>query len=346
MKLILLITLFLLNSCAKLSYITEQGLGQVSLEWNGKSNEDVLKDPEVSKEHKEKIKDIQTYKEYFYKYFDKESTDIYDETTILENEAVTYLVIASPKDKIKAVETSFPIAGTFPYLGFFKKKSAIEYANKMKAENYSIYMRPVYAYSTLNQWIFDDNILSSFFHYNKRQLAELIFHELTHTVLFIKDEVSFNESFAQLIGREMAIEYFKYNKNQVQKLNIAEKKNEKLLSEISRLSKLLSKRYKTSSEPEKTLKDFQQTIFVPAIQKICLVEVLKNCWPLKGEWNNAKYAAFKTYQSEQSLIEKIKTNKKLDIKKLFKLIETSYEEYDNKNTKKSFVEFLKDKENI
>jgi hypothetical protein len=346
MKISLLILLFLSSSCAKLGYITEQGIGQVALEWNGESNEDVLKNPKVSKIHKKKIKDIQSYKKYFYKYFEMDETDIYDETTILDSDAVTYLVIVSPKDKIEAVKTSFPIAGTFPYLGFFKKSSAIAYKKEKEKDGFVTFMRPVFAYSTLNQWIFDDNILSSFFHYNERQLAELIFHELTHTILFIKNEVDFNESFAQLIGRDMALEYFKFDDKKIENLNIAEMKNEKLFKEISKLSKSLSEEYLTSSDPSKTLDEFQKKMFSPAIKKLCIVEVIKNCWPLKSKWNNAKYAAFGTYQNEQSLIEKIKIEKKLSTKELFKYIENKYQEFDDENPKESFPEYLKRKETI
>jgi predicted aminopeptidase len=347
MKLFLLSSLIFLSSCAKFGYITEQGIGQVSLEWNGESNEDALKNKNISDANKKKIKDIQTYKKYFYNYLGVAETDIYDETTILKNDAVTYLVIISPENKIEAVKTKFPIVGSFPYLGFFKKSSALEYKKKKEKEGYATYMRPVYAYSTLNQWIFDDNILSSFFHYNERQLAELIFHELTHTVLFIKDEVEFNESFAQLIGREMAFEYFKYDNRKIEMLNISEQKNEKLLSKISELSAELSKKYLAQTfDYKKTLIEFQKSIFTPAIKKICIVEVIKNCWPLKGSWNNAKYAAFGTYQNKQSIIEEIKISKKFNIKELFKYTESKYQEYDDKDPDESFITFLKRKEKI
>jgi len=335
-----------LCSCAKFGYIAEQGIGQVGLEWNGESNEEVLKSKTVSKSHKKKIKDIQKYKKYFYKYLGVDETDIYDETTILKNDAVTYLVIVSPLNKIEAVKTSFPIAGTFPYLGFFKKSSALDYKKKKEKEGYATYMRPVYAYSTLNQWIFDDNILSSFFHYNERQLAELIFHELTHTVLFVNNEVEFNESFAQLIGREMAFDYFKYDNQKIEKLNIAENKNEKLLTQISKLSKQLSEKYLTSKDYKTTLLKFQSNTFSSVIKKICLVEVIKNCWPLKDKWNNAKYAAFGTYQNKQSIIEKIKLSKKLNTKELFKYIESKYQDYDDEDPDESFANFLKRRENI
>jgi predicted aminopeptidase len=50
------------------------------------------------------------------------------------------------------------------------------------------------AYSTLG-W-FDDPVLSSFVKWPETELARLIFHELAHQLLYVKDDSVFNESFA------------------------------------------------------------------------------------------------------------------------------------------------------
>ncbi|MBT5093001.1 MAG: hypothetical protein HOM21_02085, partial [Halobacteriovoraceae bacterium] len=198
----LLIVAFLSSGCAKFSYLVEQGIGQLKLQSRSKKNSEILKDPTVEESIKDKIKLITKYKEYFYRYWGKPSTGIYSKTTILKGEAVTHLVIVSPADKIEALEECFPLVGCFPYLGFFKKASAKEYASKKSAEGFVTYTRPVYAYSTLGK--LEDRILSSFFQYKDSELAELIFHELFHTIFFIKDEVELNENLANYFGQVMA----------------------------------------------------------------------------------------------------------------------------------------------
>jgi predicted aminopeptidase len=50
------------------------------------------------------------------------------------------------------------------------------------------------AYSTLG-WL-DDPLLSTFVRYREVELARLLFHELAHQVVYVKDDTSFNESFA------------------------------------------------------------------------------------------------------------------------------------------------------
>jgi predicted aminopeptidase len=303
----------LMSSCAKMNYLIEQGVGQIGLEWHGVSNQDVLADKSISAKDKQKIELILKAKSFFFDYFNLKQTGIYEQTTFLDQEAVTYLVIVSPPDQIKAIKTHFPIMGSFPYLGFFKKSSAIRYKKKKEDEGFHTFMRDVYAYSTLNQWIFDDNILSSFFKLKDHQLVELIFHELVHTVIFVKNDVAFNENLAQFIAKELVIEFFDYDKAQKDKLLQAALSNEKLRVSIISHTKKLNKLYKAASEPKQILSRYLRDDFFPSMKEACEKLNLKHCWPLKEKWNNARFAAFGTYASKQNKIQDLykKTGKKL-----------------------------------
>lgn len=349
MKLLPLLSIIFFVSCAKVGYVTEQAIGQVSLEWDGVENEKVLMDPKVSDTHKKKIQDIQKYKTFFYEYFKRETTDIYDETTFLKQKAVTYLVIASSKKEISPLKTSFPFVGEFPYLGFFKKKSAQQYKEKLDGDGYATYMRPVYAYSTLNQLFFDDNILSSFFYYGDQRLAELIFHELTHTIFFAKNEVDFNESFAEYIGRKLSYEYFKYSPVELQKWERKVETDAKMMSLIAKMSNTLNQKYsrEPNLDPNGILKAFIAKEFKPATKQLCAKLKIKKCWPATQEWNNAKFAAFMTYTKEQNLIETIHNKYSFSLSDLLKHIEKMYAKYDDSDSDgdvKTFAEYLKRKE--
>ena len=128
LKIALLVTCLSLSSCAKLDYIYEQSVGQISLLTKSKENKDIIKDVRLPKDQRQKIEQIEELKKYFYKYWDKKETRIYSKTTMLKSKAVTYLVIASPFEEIKAVENCFPLMGCFPYLGFFNLTSAKKFA--------------------------------------------------------------------------------------------------------------------------------------------------------------------------------------------------------------------------
>ena len=331
------------SSCAKLSYMTTQGIGQISIEWNGKSNKAVLEDPNVPQKFKDKIRLIQKYKKYFYSYFGKSETDIYTETTFLEDSAVTYLVIASRKDRVHALNHSFFFVGDFPYKGFFSQNDADLFIKKLKRKNYSTFKRPVYAYSTLDRTPFDDNILSSFFVYSDEKLAELIFHELTHTLLFIDGEVSLNESLAEVIARDLFLIYFKKNQTQRQEHIYKLSRNQNLNLLISEKVKELNRAYERSTNPTKTLNTFIVDNFNPSIKQICNRQKLKKCWPLDVTWNNARFAAFETYQAGQSVLEKIKKKWNLNPKQLLHFVDKAYSKYNNSSRESSFEEYLKKK---
>lgn len=102
------LSLILLSSCSKMQYLMEQGRGQKNLLKNARENAEVLKDPKITPKQKEAIKKVIKYKKYFYNFWGEGDSSIYDKTTFLDGEAVTYLVIASPHDEIKAKVECFP----------------------------------------------------------------------------------------------------------------------------------------------------------------------------------------------------------------------------------------------
>jgi len=67
----------------------------------------------------------------------------------------------------------------------------------LRARGYDAHVGGVPAYSTLG-W-FDDPVLNTFVHYPEAELARLIFHELAHQLLYLRNDTRFNESFATTV---------------------------------------------------------------------------------------------------------------------------------------------------
>ncbi|MCR9204734.1 MAG: aminopeptidase [Halobacteriovoraceae bacterium] len=345
LKKLIFYTLFvlLLSSCAKVSYLWDQGWGQMSLLNSGVKNDSLLKDQNVSSEIKEKVKKIEVFKKHFYDYWDKKPTGIYSKTTILEQDAVTYLVIASKFNMIKPREECFPFMGCFPYLGFFSQEKALNFAKDLSSESWETYVRPVYAYSTLGY--FEDTILSSFFHYQEFELAELIFHELFHTLFFIDDEVDLNEALATYFAREMALTYFSYTDVQREGKKAREENfaalNRSFVKTIRELKEIYEKEApKTPKEAKKLRNEFQKNVMFPKMRKICRDLNLKRCFPVEGEWNNARMAAFLTYQDKGSDLLSLHRSLGLDLKGFYQHIKTAYETYQKEDIEGSFTAFL------
>jgi predicted aminopeptidase len=344
-----ILCLLLSSGCTQLGYLTEQGLGFARLQWlDSRSNENVLDDPDISEETKRKILLVQEYKKFFYFYFNEKETDIYTRTTMLENEAVSYLVIASPHTKIEAHEFEFPFVGSFPYIGFYKKDSAKKFAKKLrKKENLVTYIRPVYAYSTLGY--FEDRILSSFFDYDDVELAELVFHELFHTVYFIKDEVELNENLANYYGKELLKEYFKDQK-QLSDYIATEEKKEVLKKRVVELISILQGEFQklgaflTEEKADELTGRFVDEVFKPDLRALCVKLELpnKDC-EFKHKWNQASFAAFLTYEEEQHFLGTIQKKLNLDLKDLLKWLRKEYKTFKDQDDIESFTDYLKKK---
>jgi len=94
----------------------------------------------------------------------------------------------------------FPIIGCVIYRGYPSKKDAFDYGHQLEAQGYDVYIGGVAAYSTLG-W-FDDPVFSTFIYSSDIKLAALIFHELSHHLLYIADDTTFNESFATAVEQD------------------------------------------------------------------------------------------------------------------------------------------------
>ena len=344
-KLLILSLLLTLSSCAKFGYLVEQGTGQVKLLATAKENEVILNDVRFSKKDKEKIKKIQTYKKYFYKYWDKEETSIYNKTTILHDPAVTYLVISSEFNKIEARKECFPIMGCFPYLGFFKKSSAESFAKDLTAKNIVTYIRPVYAYSTLGY--FTDTILSSFFYFDDFELAELIFHELFHTVFFVKDEVELNENLANYFGKQMALAYFRNDirlKERVEEESLLNKDMSKKLVTLARqLDKALRlKGFQEMKDAQAFVQGYVERVIRPELKLVCEVHKVSDekCYYMNRKWNQASLAAFMTYENKVDELLVLRNRISGDLKDFFYYIENEFNKFNSADQDKDFSKWL------
>lgn len=118
---------------------------------------------------------------------------------------VTFNLSACPPDQLVPYRWRFPVVGAVPYKGFFHREDAEREERRLRAAGYETYLRGVIAYSTLG-W-FSDPVLSTMLDDEPYEVADLLFHELTHATLFIKGEIAFNESLASFVAEQATLRY-------------------------------------------------------------------------------------------------------------------------------------------
>jgi len=112
----------------------------------------------------------------------------------LERPFVVWNVFAAPPLALKGRQWCFPIAGCVSYRGYFGEKEARAEAARLAEQGDDVWVSGVPAYSTLGY--FDDPVLSTFVRWPEAEVARMVFHELAHQVVYVKDDSQFNESFA------------------------------------------------------------------------------------------------------------------------------------------------------
>lgn len=113
---------------------------------------------------------------------------------------VVWSVFATPELSLDLRKWCFPIVGCITYRGYYSQDDADHYAAGLRRDGFETYVAGIPAYSTLGY--FDDPLLNTFVYQPEGELARLIFHELAHQVVYVRNDTAFNESFATAV--EMA----------------------------------------------------------------------------------------------------------------------------------------------
>jgi predicted aminopeptidase len=99
----------------------------------------------------------------------------------------------------------FPIVGTVPYLGFFRRSDADNWIDDLNQEGLDVYLRTAGAYSTLGY--FEDPVLPGMLEWEDDLLANTVLHEMVHATVWVKGSVPFNESLASFVGDNASLAY-------------------------------------------------------------------------------------------------------------------------------------------
>lgn len=115
----------------------------------------------------------------------------------LKRPYVVWNVVAVPEFSVHPQRWCFPIAGCVAYRGYFAEEKAKAFAASMSVEGFDTFVGGVPAYSTLGK--FRDPVLNTMLGYGNDELAAIIFHELSHQLVYVPGDSEFNEAFATAV---------------------------------------------------------------------------------------------------------------------------------------------------
>lgn len=332
---LLLIVSLLVTNCGLVSYGVKQGIGQIRLVNRARPISEIMKDSLTTTDLKQKLKLVEEIKQYAIDSLGLNPSKNYNTLYDQKGQPVLWVVGACPPYKMEAYNWKFPIVGSLPYKGFFKKEDALKEAKKLEKEGLDARVGTASAWSTLG--FFKDPILSEMLNQSEGQIARLVIHELTHATLYVKSDAQFNENLATFVGNEGAKLFLmqKYGENsQEYKSYIGEISDvEKFSSHILRGAKQLDSLYNTftdSIEVSKKKKAKYQliqhivntldTITFDVPQKFTKLQ-LPDSLP-----NNAFFVGYITYHKDQGKIwDDFKLKFNSDFRKYLEFLKQNYE---------------------
>lgn len=183
-----------LSGCAQFNYYAQAVHGQLALLAQARPIARWLDDPSASDKLKSQLRTVKQIRQFAIDELALPDNGSYRNYAQLQRKFVLWNVVAAPALSLTPKHWCFPVAGCVSYRGYYDQQSAQKYGAQLRRDGYDVQVLGIPAYSTLG-W-FNDPVMSTFINYPDAELARLIFHELAHQVLYVKDDTDFNESFA------------------------------------------------------------------------------------------------------------------------------------------------------
>jgi predicted aminopeptidase len=207
LRIAILALALLLSGCATLDYLAQAGAGQDDLVSRSRDIDMLLRDKRLTPRTRRLVAEIAEVKSYGERHGLK-PTKNYTKYARLDRPAAVWIVSACEPLRFRSKVWSFPIVGTFTYLGWFHLDQANEAADALRREGWDADVRPAGAYSTAG--FFDDPLLSTMIGRGddaRGHLVNTVFHESMHATFFVHGQSRLNESVANFVGDKLADQY-------------------------------------------------------------------------------------------------------------------------------------------
>ncbi|MDZ4184517.1 MAG: aminopeptidase [Desulfuromonadales bacterium] len=192
--------------CSDLGYYTQAIRGHVKILLARQPIEQLLADRNTPASLQQRLRLVLEIRDFASRELLLPENGSYRSYADIQRVAVVTNVVAAPEFSLQPLTWCFPFAGCVSYRGYYDPQAAGRFAARLQEQGYETDVYGVSAYSTLG-W-FDDPVLNTIIDWPEAELAGQIFHELAHQQLYVKDDSSFNEAFAEVVEVEGVRRWF------------------------------------------------------------------------------------------------------------------------------------------
>jgi predicted aminopeptidase len=286
------VTLLMLSQggCLALDYLPQAAAGQRDLATRARDIDELVAEGRVDGRLRKLLAEVPVIKAFGERH-GLAPTPNYTKYVHVDRPALVWVVSASSPLAFQSRTWSFPLVGSFTYLGWFKREEADEFGAKLAKDGLDVDVRGAGAYSTAG--FFEDPIASSMIAPGKLGLGELadtVLHEMTHATIFVKHQSTLNESVAMFVGRGLAAEYLEETRGPKADETVAYETYERQADERGR-------KMRAAYDELKALYASKEADSVKLAEKRVIVTGLHDTIHFKRPINNATLIQYRTYHS-------------------------------------------------
>jgi len=180
--------------------LLESAQGQLELMSKRKPIARIVADPATPAALRSQLESVSQIREFAVHDLELPDNGSYRTYADVGRRYVVWNVFAAPEFSVDPKEWCYPIVGCVAYRGYFVERRARKFAEKLRRQGLDVAVGGVAAYSTLGH--FNDPILNTMLGWNDVELASIIFHELTHQLIYLPNDADFNEALATAVEQE------------------------------------------------------------------------------------------------------------------------------------------------
>ncbi len=288
-----------LGGCTTISYYMQSIAGQSELTLKKRPIKDLLGDEQLAQEERERLETVLALRRFSTVELGLPENDSYLSYADLERRYVVWNIFAAEEFSLTPKRWCYLFVGCLSYRGYFSEQDARQKQQQLQQQGYDVFLGGVTAYSTLG-W-FNDPVLNTMLRWSDIYLAKVMFHELAHQQLYVRDDTEFNESYAEAVAIIGVNKWLQQQGNQqaIESFYEEQKREKEFQQLVLRYNKKLAALYDSEVETESKRQKKQQLFQAMRDE----YQLLKQRWNDSSydNWfaidlNNAKLASVTTYK--------------------------------------------------